>query len=115
MVPNEQKVLANIRNADTDDLIDRITVYRAGMEPTAVEMIENELHRRGVKQGQIESYQQQCQSECLFNGDGTAKTCSQCRKPAVREGWGWHRLMGKIPVFPRWLRYCRDHAGKPPA
>ena len=33
-----QRVRANIRQASTEDLLDRVTVYRAEMEPTAVAM-----------------------------------------------------------------------------
>lgn len=104
-----QKVVANICQADTDDLIDRITAYRAGLESEAIEMIENELQRRSVSEAEIQVYRQQCQTECLFHTDGTAKMCSFCRKPAVTEKWGWHRLLDKIPLLPRRMRYCKEH------
>ena len=106
---NPQKLVDNIGKADTDDLIDRITAYRAGMEPKAIELIEDELQRRGVTEASIDRYRRDCQAECLFYADGTAKVCSFCRKPAVAECWGWHRLMGKIPIVPRLLRYCSQH------
>ena len=112
---NAQKVLVNVHKADSDDLLDRVTVYRAGMEPEALAMIEGELHRRGVTSAQIDAYRQECERQCLYHNDGTAKMCSLCRRPAVQEGWGWHRLMGKIPIVPRWMRYCKDHARKKPA
>jgi hypothetical protein len=111
MIWDESKVLANIRAADTEDLLDRITVYRANLEAAAVEMIERELHRRGVSAKKIDSHREECLRECLFHDDGTAKMCSFCRKPAIREGWGWHRLMGTVPILPRWLRYCKSHNG----
>lgn len=109
MYLDEQKLLKDIREAGTDDLLDRVTAYRAGMEPEAVEMIEAELHRRGVGKGKIEAYRQECLRECLFNADGAAKVCSFCRRPAVKAGWGWHRMM-RIPVLPRWLHYCKTHS-----
>ena len=43
-----QKLLLNIRRADTDGLLDQITAFRAGMEPDAIDVIEQELHRRRV-------------------------------------------------------------------
>jgi hypothetical protein len=107
---DEQKLLKDLRAADTEDLIDRVTAFRAGMEPEAVDLIEAELHRRGVGMEKIGGYREECLRECLFNDDGTAKVCSFCRRPAVKEGWGWHRLMGKIPIMPRWLRYCKQHS-----
>jgi len=33
-----------------------------------------------------------------------------CSKPAVREAWGWHKIMNTIPVFPRLMCYCKRHA-----
>jgi hypothetical protein len=107
---NEQKVLVNIRKADADDLLDRITAYRAGMEPDAVVMIEQELHRRGVTQEQIAAQAAAYQRDCVFNEDGTARSCSMCRKPAVREGMGWIKLFWLVPVFPRALWLCKEHA-----
>jgi hypothetical protein len=41
--------------------------------------------------------------------DGTAVGCSFCHRPAVAEGWGWHRLWGLLPVFPRYYYYCSEH------
>jgi hypothetical protein len=107
---DEQKVLVNIRQADTDDLLDRVTAYRAGMEPDAIVMIEQELHRRGVTEATIEERAETCKRECLFAEDGTARTCDKCRKPAVREAMGWHKLFRLVPVFPKTLWLCKDHA-----
>lgn len=109
MLWDEAKVLAKIQAADTDDLLDRITAYRKGMEPEAVEMMETELHRRGVTAAQIAEHRERCERECVFLPDGTAAKCSFCDKPAVRAGWGWHKLLGTVPIFPRWLRYCKTH------
>jgi hypothetical protein len=106
---NEQKVLANIKQASTDDLLDRLTAYRSGMEPEAIAMIEAELHRRGVKPAVIEERRQMCERECLFYPDGSAMQCSQCRKPAVGQYLGWQKLWGWVPLFPRQIRYCQAH------
>lgn len=110
MMWNEEIVRAKIQAATTGDLLDRITAYRKGMEPTAVAMIESELHRRGVTAAEIAEHRERCEKECVYFADGTAAKCSFCDKPAVREGWGWQKIMRTIPVFPRWLRYCRDHS-----
>lgn len=106
---NEQKLLVNIRQADTDDLLDRITAYRAGMEQDAIGLIEGELQKRGVTAEQIAAHAEACKRECVLNNDGTAKSCSLCRKPAVAKGMGWHKLFWLIPVFPRTLWLCKDH------
>ena len=109
---DDQKVLLNIRKADTDDLLDRITAYRQGMEPAAVAMIEGELHQRGVTAAQFAAHQEACERECILLSDGTAAMCSFCRKPAVREGWGWANLFWVVPMIPRRVRYCKVHAGR---
>lgn len=106
---NPEKVLANVRNADTDDLIDRITAYRNGMELEAIEMIEAELRRRGVGEPVIEARRQVYLRECLCYSDGTAMMCSFCRLPAVAEAWGWHKLWKLVPLCPRRFRYCKIH------
>jgi hypothetical protein len=106
---DEQKLRDNIDRSDNDDLLDRVTAYRAGMEPAAIEWIERELHRRGVTAAQIQEYAETCQRDCVFDQNGSAKMCSFCRRPAVREGWGWHALLGMITIIPCWLRYCKDH------
>jgi hypothetical protein len=107
---NAQKVRENIQKADTDDLIDRVTAYRAGMEPEAIDMIEWELRGRGIQQWQIDEHRAACEAECLYHVDGAAIMCSLCRRPAVVRRWGWHRLWGMLPIFMRPMYYCREHA-----
>ena len=107
-----QKLLLNIRRADTEGLLDQFTAFRAGMEPDAIDVIEQEIHRRRVTEEQISRQREIYERECIFHTDGTAKMCSFCRKPAVREGWGWHRMLGNLPLFPRRMRYCKQHSAK---
>ena len=108
---DDEKLRLNIRHADTDDLLDRVTAFRAGMELAAIALIEQELHQRQVSAAQIAEHREAIVSECVFHADGTAKMCTFCRKPAVREAWSWHKIMNTIPVFPRLLRHCKRHAG----
>ena len=70
---NPTKVLANARAATTEDLLDRMTAYRSGMEPEAVELFEMELRRRGVTPEQIAAHARQSQG-CLRRADGTTLT-----------------------------------------
>ena len=104
-----QRVRANIHQASTEDLLDRVTVYRAEMEPTAVAMIETELAQRGVYAEKIEEHAAERERLVLRRPDGTARSCAFCERPAVAEGWGWHRLWGLWPIFPRWFAYCEQH------
>jgi hypothetical protein len=92
-----------------EELMDRITVNRAGMEPEAVEMIEAELARRKVRQLEIDAHEARRRESTVFLPDGTALRCSFCSRPAVGQRWGWHRIWGKIPVFPRRFAYCEEH------
>jgi hypothetical protein len=111
MLWDEAKVLANIQAAQTDDLLDRVTAYRTGMEPSALAMIEKELYRRGVTASEIASRREQCERECIFDADGSATRCSYCHKPAVSERWSWFRLLrGWVPIVPRWVRTCKIHS-----
>jgi hypothetical protein len=106
---NLDRVRENARKADTEDLLDRLTVYRAGMEPEALPVLEQELRSRGVSLDEIEAHGNQRALEVLTGPDGIAIPCSRCPRPAVTESWGWHRLWGRLPLFPRKFRYCRDH------
>jgi hypothetical protein len=115
-----ERVRQNVRRATTEDLLDRATVYRSGMEPEALEIIEGELQDRGVYRDKIRAHAARREQEVLPAPDGVALTCSFCHRPAVARGWGWHwlRLMiwGKrrpvVPVFPRYFSYCEEH--RPP-
>lgn len=106
---DSQRVLANVRHADTLDLLNRVTAFRAGMEPLAIQIIETELHDRGIGPQEIEEHGAQLGPDLIFAEDGCAVRCSFCRQPAVAEGWGWHLLWGKLPVFPRYFFYCCVH------
>jgi hypothetical protein len=102
-------VKRNAQEATTQDLLDRITVYRDGMEPEALEIIEQELRRQGVKLQDVEDHEQRIRQSVLRDASGVALRCSFCDAPAVAENWGWHRVGGWLPIFPRLLRYCEEH------
>jgi hypothetical protein len=104
-----RKVAAYVRRADTEELLDRVTVYRSGMEPAAVDLMENELSRRGVSREQIEDHDRTRREDVILLGDGTAQRCSLCERPGVVRAWDWHRLWGWVAVFPRRLAYCQVH------
>ena len=103
------QVRANVGKATIEDLLDRITVYRAGMEPEAIELIEAELWRRGVGEDAIHRHEES-RSEAMRSEDGCAYRCCRCQAPAVVRRWGWIKLWGWLPIFPWHFRYCRDHS-----
>jgi hypothetical protein len=109
MLFNLDRVRTNVRQATTEDLLDRITVYRGGMEPEALELIAEELRDRGAHDEHIAAHAERRQRETKYGPDGTAVRCSRCHRPAVAEGWGWHRIWGKVPMFPRFYYYCAEH------
>jgi len=118
-----ERVRENVRQATTEDLLDRLTVYRAGMEPEALVLIEAELLRREIDADAIEAHACQRAHEAIVMPDGTARGCMFCHRPAVAEGWGWHwvsLMMGGerrslFPVFPRYFYWCSQHQpGAPP-
>jgi hypothetical protein len=112
---NLDRVRQNVRQAATEDLLDRITVYRAGMEEAALDLIAEELRSRGITPEQIQAHEEARRREIHLLPDGTAVRCSFCQRPAVAEGWGWHRLWGLVPVFPRYFHYCSVHRPETPA
>jgi hypothetical protein len=106
---NLDRVRENIHRSSTEDLLDRITVYRGGMEPEAIEMIEKELGDRGVDDEAIERHALERLQQGVPDAQEAARMCSFCRRPAVAERIGWHKLWGLLPVFPRRFRYCYHH------
>jgi hypothetical protein len=107
------RVRANAERAPDDDLLDRVTVQREGMEPEALEIIETELRQRGIGAEQVAAHAEQREREVLWRPDGTVAPCSRCPRPAVVEMRGWQYLFRLVPFFPRTVRYCAAH--RPPA
>lgn len=102
-----------IRNAGTEDLLDRVTVYRDEMEPAAVDLMENELWQRGLSRAEVDAHAEE-RADVIRRRDGTIRRCEFCDRPAVSYRWGWHKLYGKIPLLPRFLARCEVHGGKGP-
>jgi hypothetical protein len=103
-----ERVRANARTADLEDLLDRATVYRNGMEPEALELIDAELRARGVDAAAVAAHWER-RAGTLYEANGLAVKCGRCFRPAVARKWGWHRLWGVLPVFPRQLAFCAEH------
>jgi len=104
-----ERVRRNAENAATDDLLDRVTVYRSGMEPEALVLIEAELRSRGVTAADIKEHAVERSQQTIPLHDGTVRSCSFCHRPALAEGWRWHRLWRVLPVFPRYVFWCAVH------
>ena len=104
-----RRVEENARQAATEDLLDRVTVFRTGMEPEAIDIIETELRRRRVSPRQIEAHEARRRQETSPLPDGTVVRCDFCHRPAVAEDRGWRKLFGLVPLFPRRYHYCEEH------
>jgi hypothetical protein len=107
---NLDRVRANAEAASTEDLLDRVTVYRGGMEPEALEVIREELRKRGVTAAQEIDHAAR-HIGAPGDAEGMALHCAYCPRPAVWRGWAWHRLWGVLPLFPRRMALCAEHAG----
>lgn len=106
---NLRAIADNARRAETETLLDRVTVYRADMEPVALDLMEAELSRRGISPARIAEHEDLRRSEGVVFANGATARCSYCEKPAVKRSWGWHRLAGRLPVFPWIFNYCGEH------
>jgi hypothetical protein len=104
------RVQANVRQATTEDLLDRATVYRDGMEPEALELIDRELARRGVRPADIAAHEEERRRRGLVGADGELIRCWKCQRPATGQGRGWYHLFwGLVPLWPRRLAFCEEH------
>ncbi len=116
---NRERVRQNAKQAETEDLLDRVTVYRDGMEPEAIAIIEAELRSRGLGREGIEDHAAKRQQSAIQGKHGLPLRCSFCDRPAVARRWGWHRVRGRgifavltavVPLYrPRHLAYCSEH------
>src|SRR4051812_450623 len=88
---NLKRVAEYIRAAATEELLDRVTVYRAGMEPAALDLMEGELDRRGVTREEIAEHYAKRRETAIMLPDGTAIRCHFCERPAVAQKRRWHR------------------------
>jgi hypothetical protein len=111
-------VAGYIRRADTEELLDRVTVFRVSMEPAAVDLMENELWRRGVTPEQVANHAAS-RGDVVRHADGSAVRCSHrdrsrgyyCDRPAVSVRWQWFRLWGRVPLCPWPQPRCDLHGG----
>lgn len=109
MQPNRERIRANIHQATTEDLLDRATVFRDGMEADALDCIEHELRERGVNRDTIAEHERKRRETARFDAHGIALTCHRCSRPAVVQTRGWHRLWGIVPLFRRRFLWCDEH------
>jgi hypothetical protein len=111
-----ERVRANVSAATTEDLLDRATVYREGMEPEALDIIEAELRRRGVTPEQIEARARHHDEQAAPAGSGPPPRCSFCNRPAVGRRWGWEVVHWRgflpLPALPHRYYYCAEHGGR---
>jgi len=106
-----KRVAENVREADTDDLLDRITVYYSGMEPAAIDLIHAELARRGVSDRKIRAYALEVAAKVIVDDAGLTVSCMRCSSPAVSREWRMYRVLRSIPVFPMKMPLCEAHGG----
>lgn len=107
-----KRVAEFIRKADSEDLLDRVTIYRNGMEQAALDLMEGELDRRGFSRSDIADHDELRRKTAIILPDGTALRCNFCDRPAAVKRWSWIRLFGRIPVAPRIFAYCDTHGGR---
>ncbi len=113
-MPLELRPVAEyIRRATTEELLDRVTVYRDDMEPAAVDLMENELWRRGLTRERVTDHATDRRATAVVGADGRVVRCAFCDRPAVTKAWGWRKLFGRIPIFPRVFPRCGSHGPAP--
>ncbi|MBY0230323.1 MAG: hypothetical protein K2W96_13650 [Gemmataceae bacterium] len=104
-----KRVRENAQRSATEDLLDRVTVYRQEMEPEAVLVIEDELERRGVGADQRAAHGAARAATALVAPEGGVVRCFVCERPAMGRKRGWFRLFGLVPLFPVWRAFCDLH------
>lgn len=103
------RVQDNVRAATTADLLDRATIYRPGMEASALVLIDAELRSRGVGPAELATHGERRAAEVILDRHGVPWTCHLCHRPAVERRWVWGRLWKVLPLFPRRAYLCALH------
>jgi hypothetical protein len=104
-----ERVRENVRRATTEDLLDRATLYRSGMEPEALKIIDEELRARGVTLDTILAHESVGGLGLVRGPEVWPRLCEECGRPATWEGWAWGRLWWLLPLFPRRAALCDEH------
>ncbi len=108
------RVRHNAILSSTQDLLERVTVLRAGMEPEAIVIIENELASRGVTAEEIAALRRQADAYTVRDSEGHILPCRWCHRPAVSRKRAWWKLFGVLPLFPQSVPACENHGGQMP-
>ena len=104
-----EKVAEFSRTANTDELLDRVTAFRADHDSEAIRVFERELRNRGIGREELERRTVEMQETVLKTANGAAIHCYFCDRPATVRIVAWHRLWGKVPLFPRPMSVCGEH------
>ena len=78
------RIAENIRRMPTRELLDRLTAYRAGMQPEAIIMMEQELEQRGVSRETIAAHETAVNEVALSDAHGCAHSMQQVRTAGHR-------------------------------
>jgi hypothetical protein len=106
-------IAERMRKADTEELLDRVTVFRDEMEPAAVDLIEGELARRGLTEVDALEHDLRRRERIIMRNDGSVVRCSFCERPAVHQKRGWLKILRVIPIVPRVFARCEVHEQHP--
>ena len=98
-----------VHDAETEDLVNQVTAFRAGMRPDVLPLIEAELRRRGIGPDDVAAHQAEVDAAVIWQAPGLARKCRDCERPAVETRWDWHRLWNTVPILPARFYYCVAH------
>ena len=109
MLQDLERVKENARQASTEDLLDRVTIFRDGMEAEALPILEEELRSRGVSEEALREHTAARRRQGTVYSAGLPARCSVCQRPAVVTVRRWHRIWRILPIFPVDVDYCAEH------
>ena len=104
-----EAVAAWIQRAETEELLERATVFRPEMEPVAVDLILAELARRGLSKAEIDGQAADRLARALVEASGAIARCRFCGRPATAVVWKWWRLFRIVPLIPLKMPVCERH------
>ena len=109
-----KRVAEFIRRAETEELLDRVTVYREGMEPAALDLMEGELDRRGITREMIADHDEERRQDGDHASGRNCHAVQLLLPPRGRGDPGLAPALRPGADLPAALAYCAVHQKQKP-
>ena len=94
--------------AETNDLIERVTIQRDDLDPEALTIIMQELLSRNISAETVSEYEKS-RDKFLYDSQGKPRLCNICGRPAISSIKSWLKFLRIVPIMPITEYCCEAH------